>query len=291
MKDFDQQIREALAEEQIPVPEQIRSRTDALLDSLPEKQPVRRLRLLPRVTALAASMLFVLLVLLPNVSVTYARSLEQIPVIGELVQIFTIRTYLVEENLHNLDAQIPAVRDSSNPDASSLINKDVDELTGDVIRQFYEELEFAKGQGTGAIHIDYELLTNTEEWFTMKLTVEETRGSTNSYARYYHIDRRGGRYIHFGDLFRTEDFPALEQKIEVQMKQQMADDPGIVYLEGTADGNPFISLDADQGFYFRPDGALVIVYDRYEVAPGFMGCPEFVLQEEEFLPYLQPLQK
>ncbi|MBQ5857886.1 MAG: DUF3298 domain-containing protein, partial [Peptococcaceae bacterium] len=28
------------------------------------------------------------------------------------------------------------------------------------------------------------------------------------------------------------------------------------------------------------DGKLVIVFDEYEVAPGFMGCPEFIIDEK-----------
>ena len=286
MKDFDEEIREALAQDPVRVPEQVHLRTEQLLESLPEKEPVRRLRLLPRITAMAASVFFVVMVLLPNVSPAYARSMEQIPVSGDLVQLFTIRTYLYDENLHNLDAQIPAVRDPENPDASRLINKDVDELTGEVIRQFYEELEFAEGRGVGSIHIDYELLTSTDRWFTMKLMVEETRGSTNSYARYYHIDRMAGTYVRFGDLVREEDFGKLEEMIRRQMEQQMAADPEIVYLEDARTGSSFVRLDTDQSFYLNADGDLVIVYDRYEVAPGFMGCPEFVLPRAEVEPWV-----
>ena len=95
---FDQEIRNALREEQISVPEHTHQRTEALLNALPEKtisstrsrvffRPIRKL------AAIAACVLFVMLVLLPNVSVTYAHAMENIPVIGELVEIFTIRNY------------------------------------------------------------------------------------------------------------------------------------------------------------------------------------------------------
>ncbi len=302
MKDFDQQICDVIAAEPITVPDYVHLRTEQLLESLPEKVPVHRIHLWPRMTALAASLLFVLLVMLPNVSVTYAQTMEQIPVIGELVQMFTIRSYQIDQNNHSLDVPVMAINDPRNPDASSLINKDVDELTSAVIRQFYDELEISQGQGVGAINIDYETLTNTSDWFTMKLLVEEIRGSTNSYARYYHIDRTTGKYVHFGDLFDKADFPALEEMILNQMEQQMAADSNVSYFEQndipsgeeslqetTLPGHAFVKLDEDQGFYFRENGDLVIVYDRYEVAPGFMGCPEFVLPLADIQTYMKPL--
>lgn len=294
MKDFDQQIRETIAFEPIPVPDHVHARMEQLLESLPEKTRVRRLHLAPRITALAASLVFVFLVMLPNISVTYAQTMEQIPVIGELVQMFTFRAYQIEEANYNLDAEIMEIHDPQNPDVSDLINKDVDELTSDVIHQFYDEMEIAEGEGVGAFNINYEMLTNTPEWFTMKLMVEETRGSTNSYARYYHIDRINGTYVHFGDLFDEKDFPVLEEMILQQMEQQMAENPDIVYLtqddESGASGASFVRLDEDQNFYFLENGDLVIAYDRYEVAPGFMGCPEFVLPRADIQSYMKSLQ-
>ena len=33
----------------------------------------------------------------------------------------------------------------------------------------------------------------------------------------------------------------------------------------------------DHNFYFNDIGDIVIVFDKYEVAPGFMGTPEFAV--------------
>ncbi|MDE7061582.1 MAG: RsiV family protein, partial [Lachnospiraceae bacterium] len=37
---------------------------------------------------------------------------------------------------------------------------------------------------------------------------------------------------------------------------------------------------ADRNFYLNAENKLVIVFDEYEVAPGSMGMPEFVIPEE-----------
>ena len=46
------------------------------------------------------------------------------------------------------------------------------------------------------------------------------------------------------------------------------------------------ALGAEQNFYFDNDGNLVIVYSKYEVAPGYMGCPEIVIDKDDFEKYL-----
>jgi hypothetical protein len=39
----------------------------------------------------------------------------------------------------------------------------------------------------------------------------------------------------------------------------------------------FDKISKDQNFYINPDGKLIISFDKYEVAPGYMGIVEFVI--------------
>ena len=288
---FDQEIREALQGEQTAVPESVHQRTEMLLDSLPEEETKPRLRILPAATrrfiSTAACILFVMLVVLPNLSVTYAHAMENIPIIGDLVEIFTIRNYFYSDGRHELDAEVPEVNDPNNEQVSDLINKDVNELTSAVIQKFYDDLEISHDTGYGSIYIDYETVTNTDEWFTLKLTVSEVQASSNTYFKFYHIDRTSGTYVTFGDLIDSEDFGAIEQIIREQMEAEMAADPDVVYwTEDTELGQSITALSTDQNFYFDDAGNLVIVYNKYEVSPGSMGCPEIVISKEKIEKYL-----
>ena len=39
----------------------------------------------------------------------------------------------------------------------------------------------------------------------------------------------------------------------------------------------FESIDEDEKFYINEDEQAVIVFDKYEIAPGYMGFVEFVI--------------
>ena len=47
-----------------------------------------------------------------------------------------------------------------------------------------------------------------------------------------------------------------------------------------SDEECFKSIAIDQNFYINDENQLVIVFDEYEVAPGSMGTPEFVIPTE-----------
>ena len=83
---------------------------------------------------------------------------------------------------------------------------------------------------------------------------EAGSGSVQYY--FYHIDKQKGELVQLSDLFREDyDYRKMfSDEIRTQMREQ---------------------IDENQNFYLDSDGNLVIVFDKYEVAPGYMGCPEF----------------
>lgn len=290
MNDFDRYLKRKAAEEAEELPESVRSRVEETLAGLPGRESVRRRRRpLPRAAAAAACFVFVALFLLPNVSVAYAQALEKVPVIGDIARVVTIRNYYYQDDMHELQVDVPQI-DEADSEAAGQINQDVGELTERLVQQFYEDLEAVGGEGHGSLYVDYETVTDTERWFTLKIRVHEAAGSSNTYFRYYHIDKRDGKLVQLGDLSGDERFcGVLEEEIRRQMERRMEQDSDAVYwLDDSLIGVDFVSLTEEHNFYFSENGDLVIVFDKYEVAPGYMGTPEFAVSRELFRELLKP---
>ena len=282
MNEFDKYIKDKASQEQTEIPESVKEHVEQILSDLPEKKPAaKRVRILPRVAAAAACFVFVTLFLLPNVSTVYAQSLEEIPIIGDIVRVVTIRNYFYSDDNHEMDIDVPKV-EGNDSDAVDYINKDVSELTTALVNQFYKDLGITGNNGYGSINVDYEVVMNTECWFTLKLTVNETAASSNAYFKFYHIDKVHGKIAELGDLFNTDDYSdILADEIQKQMKEQMEKDENIVYWIDDSDiGKDFADVGADHNFYWTDDGDLVIIFDKYEVGPGSMGTPEFTIEKE-----------
>ncbi|MBQ4354165.1 MAG: DUF3298 domain-containing protein [Clostridia bacterium] len=327
MKEIDGMIREAVRKESFCVPESVHQRVEETLASLPERnirKKMSRIRLRRTQGLCAACFVLLFLFVLPNVSAVYAAAAAKIPVIGQLVRVFTVRSYADNGETYELSADIPAVEDEKNTDAAEALNADIETLTQKAIDAFYAEL----GEGFASLCIDYETVTDTPAWFTLRITAEETAASGYACAKYYHIDREAGNLVTFGDLFDSEGMAAVAEVILGKMKEEMAADSEMIYWVGeiTVDKEMLLKADEradpgiligtedsvqkhpsgkgetvsivlpsekipcvrpDQNFYFREDGAMVVVYGEYTVAPGFMGCPEIVLTQEEYAPYLR----
>lgn len=281
MNNFDKYIKNKASEEQTDIPDSVKNLIENTLDNLPENEAnVRHISVLPRIAAAAACFIFVTIFLLPNVSMAYARALEQIPVIGDIVKVVTIRNYFYSDDSHEMDIKVPKLK-GEDSDAADYINKDVSELTTALVNQFYKDIKINGNNGHGSIHVDYETVTNTERWFTLKLSVNEIEASSNRYFKFYHIDKKYGKIVQLGELFSTDNYSdVIVTEIKKQMKQKMDSDENVKYwINDNEFGDEFSSVSSDHNFYWNNNGDLVIVFDKYEVAPGYMGTPEFVISK------------
>ena len=291
MKQFDDMIFDLAKKEQQPIPEHTAQRIEEVLSNLPpRKDKVIRFRMMPRVAAVAASLALALLVVMPNVSVAYAEALSDVPVIGAIVKVVTIRNYNYAGGYHGRDVEGLKVDDASLGDARAALNKDVDALTEELVNRFYADAEAIGEEGHTSLSVDYEVLTETDNWFTLKLTVFNATGSGMVTYHYYNVDRSTNEVINLVQLFSDSSYAeVLRQDILAQMKQRMADDPSLVYWTEDSDmGQDFIDLGAEHNFYFDANGNLVIPFDEYEVAPGYMGTPEFTIDRSVFEGILNP---
>lgn len=165
------------------------------------------------------------------------------------------------------------------------INEDVDALVSRVMAEYEKSIADIPDAHTGLM-IDYEILTNNEHWFTMKLMIYHAAGSSAVEYHFYHIDKDNGQLVTLSDLFDKDfDYVSIfSEEVKNQMRQRMAADENQAYwIHGEEEYDWGLDrIDPDQNFYFDADGNLVLVFEKYEVAPGYMGTPEFTIPKEIF---------
>lgn len=233
-----------------------------------------------------------LLVILPNTSAKAAYAMAQIPILGDVIKAVTIREYNYESERFQADIkEVQLEVDQSgeegikNPNVDqsvAAINEDIDEMTKRLIERFEEQA--AAGESYGGIYMDHEIMTNTDKWFTLKLDVAEVAGSGTQYQYYYHIDKTTGEIASLKDLFKegVDYVTPVSENIKKQMRERMAADESLFYWveEDSEIGFWFEKIKEDQNFYLNETGELVICFDEYEVAPGYMGLVEFAIEKD-----------
>lgn len=279
MERFDDQLKRLAREEDAPLPDWAASCIQDALDSLPEKRKKRGVVFKYFGTALAACL--ALFIALPNLSAAAADTMRAIPVVGELVELVTFRTYVLEDEYHQAMVEIPTVETGGTgaiQDSVNTINQDVETLTQTLIDRFEADAAELGDQGHTALEVRHQVITNTDRWFTLELEVWQGAGSSNTTYYYYHIDKTTGEIVTLSDLFDGDGYiSAISREILRQMQAENDAGTGMYWVDSEYEDLNFQSINPDQNFYFDENGDLVIAFDKYEVAPGAAGCPRFTI--------------
>ena len=275
----------------IVVPEDLREKMEeAVMRGKETRKKVRRFKLYRYVGSAAA--VFAILLILPNTSRTAAAAMQQIPVLGDFFKVVTIREYQVDEGRYQADVKVPEVvpeeSDGVSEEAAEqaketadAINFDIQKVTDELIEEFKSTMEEFE-DGYGDILIDSEVLTDDEKWFSLDLVLYQGAGSGYERHRHYTIDKTTGKRAELSEFFGEDYVKIISEEVKAQMRQRMKEDENQIYwidYEDVPEWN-FEAIAEDQDFYVNKDGKVVICFNEYEVAPGYMGCVEFVMENK-----------
>lgn len=244
-----------------------------LLDGGEVRRPQRKLGV-----ALAGACLCLFAI---NCMPTLAQALEDVPVLGDVIRVVDLRTYSLGWGDSGISVEDP-VLDGDGPAADDLTAKK-DAFIKEMEGQFMAYVA-QKHQGYVGLDMTYEVVRDDEALFVLRFDATVNVGGSVDEHRYFTLDKSTEKVLSLSDLFLPDVdylFP-VSREIKAQMAEQMKADEGIYFLpgEGWPEEDCFRSIDPQQNFYINGDDRLVIVFGEYEVAPGSMGAPEFVIPAE-----------
>lgn len=220
-----------------------------------------------------------------NLSSEISYALSEVPVLGSIVRVLTFKTFELKDN--NFDAQLktPAIEGLDSKLEAMLNEKYLDEnqkLYDDFMKEIDELKKADMEEAHMGIASGYEVKTDTDKLLVIGRYVVNTAGSSSTTIKYDTIDKQNKLLITLPSLFKDEAYiDIISENIKAQMKEQMKDESNVYWLEDEMMGDEnFSKIDKNQSFYITKDNQLVIAFDKYEVAPGYMGNPEFIIPSE-----------
>ncbi|MFJ7953406.1 DUF3298 domain-containing protein [Lysinibacillus sp. NPDC096418] len=262
------------------------------LDSIVEnalKQGKKKKRRSPRwlLGTAAAAMLFTASL---NISPAMARTLSDIPVVGSVVKVLTWTEYEVAEETYDADIKVPSIENLENKELANTLNEQYRAEGKALYEQFIAEVGDLKTNGGGHLGVDsgYEIKTDNDQILSIGRYVVNTVASSSTVMQYDTIDKKNEILLSLPMLFKDDSYiNVISENIKEQMRAEMkATNQEKTYWvkgAGIADEDlfdDFTAIDAEQEFYINNSGKLVISFDKYEVAPGYMGIVEFEIPTE-----------
>ena len=135
--------------------------------------------------------------------------MEQIPIIGQLVEVVTFRDYTYETDRNMADIEVPEIKLDDQAAEGEVkenlersteeINAEIQKITSELIAEFEANLEYEEGYQD--VIVQSEILATEEEYFTLKLICYQGAGSGYQWNYYYTIDLNTGERLQLKDIF------------------------------------------------------------------------------------------
>lgn len=234
---------------------------------------------------------FVAFIFFVNVNPSFAQQMYDIPVIGDIAKVFTVKEYHENDDLKLINAKIPAIQNTGNTDLEQRINYEIMTKMNDVLKEAedraaeYKDAVIATGGEEKDyvpvnIQVDYEIKYSGDDIISFVIYKSETLASAYTETFFYNIDIETGKNLNLKDLL-GENYKDIVNEAIYNEIEERSKDSGNSYF--TADEGGFAGIEDEfQDFYINQDGKIVIVFPKYAIAPGYMGMQEFEIDEQIF---------
>ena len=283
------------AYENMEIPEELSGMVNGLIEADKRKRTGKTLRFLYRRGAAAAACAVLFAVGL-NTNAAFAQTASEIPVIGALARVLTIRSFQETEGDYQMNVEVPAVEAEKGEAFADRVNAEieaiVDRYTAQAKEEFeaYKEAFFATG-GTEEewngrqmdIVVDYEVCYQQDPVLSLELVTAKGWVAASEERHYYNLDLEKEKELTLADVLGDDWISVCNTEIDRQIREQIAADPGLSYF-GYGDNDlaelKFRTVDGETDFYLNAAGEAVVVFPEYAIAPGYMGYREFVIGKQ-----------
>lgn len=245
--------------------------------------PLKRIMHVVEAAAAAVCILFTAAL---NTSPVFASGASQLPIIGSLAKILTFRSYETSIDDIAISVDIPSIEmiEKDTGIEFSQINQEILHCCNQYVDNAIEiakdyRTAFLETGGTPEewashnikITVNYEIKQQTND--TLSFIVRGSQNWSNAYteSKYYNLDLTTGKYITLKDLLGDNFMELVNESIRTQISERQKS--GEIFFSAEEGG--FKGISENTKFYINEKKHPVIVFEKYEIAPGSSGEIEF----------------
>lgn len=234
---------------------------------------------------------FLTFIFMLNVNSSFATNISEIPIIGDMAKVFTIKEVNEEDKTKLINAKIPALENTGNTELEKRINYEIMLKMNEILEEAekraaeYKEAVIETGGNEYDyqpinIQIDYKVGYSNDKVVSFMISKSEILANAYTEIYFYNVDIETGKKLNLRDVLGNEYKQIVDTTIYKEIEER-SKNPDNIYF--TADEGGFEGIENEyQDFYINSDGKVVIVFEKYKIAPGYMGTQEFVIDKQIF---------
>ncbi|MEG0276364.1 MAG: DUF3298 domain-containing protein [Coprobacillus sp.] len=221
---------------------------------------------------------------LVNISPVFAKTMYEIPLIGDFCQVLTLREYHFKDDIKYIDVKIPKIENTGKTDLEKRVNleiqkainkcvKESDLMAKDYFEAFVETGGKPKEFTPIGITVDYEVKCINEQYISFVVSQTQTAFSAYNNTLYYNIDLETSKVFTLKDWYGNQYKQVVADSVENTIDKWSSKQRNLLWKELSI----YDLITENTNFYLNQNNQIVVVFEKYEVAAGAAGSLEFLI--------------
>ncbi len=186
---------------------------------------------------------------------------------------------LLEEKHYETNGTIVTVKFPQIINVDDKIKADINNLILKTIDTYLDEIkEFDKNPSTAhklIVEIDFENYYSDDDIFSFSINSSQILADSHLQKKFFTINPTTGEIYNVEHFLGSDYQNIILTTVKKQIAKNTKNNPNLIYFDEEVNN---LKISIDQPFYINKDNQVVVVFDQFQIAPGYMSLPSFIVK-------------
>lgn len=186
---------------------------------------------------------------------------------------------LLEEKHYETNGTIVTVKFPQIINVDDKIKADINNLILKTIDTYLDEIkEFDKNPSTAhklIVEIDFENYYSDDDIFSFSINSSQILADSHLQKKFFTINPTTGEIYNVEHFLGSDYQNIILTTVKKQIAENTKNNPNLIYFDEEVNN---LKISIDQPFYINKDNQVVVVFDQFQIAPGYMSLPSFIVK-------------
>lgn len=171
--------------------------------------------------------------------------------------------------------KIPHVVNVKDDKVKKVINKLITQAIDDFTNEFKEFDKEPNTEHKLIADITFQNYYSDDKIISFSINATQIMADSYLQKKFYTVDLKTGEVYNIEHFLGSDYQNIVKKSVQQQIAENKEKYPNLMYFDEALNN---LKITNEQPFYINKDNQVVVVFNQFEIAPGYMSLPEFIIK-------------
>ena len=171
--------------------------------------------------------------------------------------------------------KIPHVVNVKDDKVKKVINKLITQAIDDFTNEFKEFDKEPNTEHKLIADITFQNYYSDDKIISFSINATQIMADSYLQKKFYTVDLKTGEVYNIEHFLGSDYQNIVKKSVQQQIAENKEKYPNLMYFDEAGNN---LKITNEQPFYINKDNQVVVVFNQFEIAPGYMSLPEFIIK-------------